>query len=111
MDKIKKYEAFILQIMQEYAAIPYANLDASNELIVDRENHRYQIVTIGWDGYKRVHTATLHFDIKDGKIWIQQDQTEHGIANDLVEAGVPKSDIVLNYLLPEVREELEFARG
>lgn len=111
MDKIIKYESIILKILEEYAAIRYANLDASNELIIDRENHRYQVVTIGWDGYKRVHTATLHFDIKGGKIWIQQDQTEHGIANDLVEAGVPKSDIMLNYLLPEVREELEFAKG
>jgi hypothetical protein len=111
MDKVTKYEMIILQIMREYAAIPYANLKANNEIIVDKENHRYQVVTIGWDGYKRIHTSTLHFDIIDGKVWIQQDQTEHGIANDLVEAGVPKSDIVLNYLLPEVREELEFARG
>ncbi len=111
MDKIKKYEAIILKIMKEYATIRYANLDAKNEMIIDRENHHYQVVTIGWDGYKRVHTATLHFDITDGKICIQQDQTEHGIAHDLVEMGVPKSEIMLNYLLPEVREELEFAMG
>jgi signal transduction histidine kinase len=28
----------------------------------------------------------------DNKIWIQQDETEDGIASDLLEAGVPKED-------------------
>ena len=36
-------------------------------------------------------------DIKDGKIWIQHDGTERGVANELVELGVPKEDIVLAY--------------
>jgi hypothetical protein len=33
----------------------------------------------------------------DNKIWIQQDETEDGIASDLLEAGVPKEDIVLGF--------------
>lgn len=36
-------------------------------------------------------------DIKDGKIWIQHDGTESGVANELGELGVPKADIVLAY--------------
>ena len=109
MDKIKKYEAVILKILEEHTAIRYANLDAKNEVIVDRENHRYEVVTIGWDGYKRIHSAVLHFDIIDGKIWIQQDQTEYGIANDLVDMGVPKSDIVLGYMSLKRRKEFDYA--
>lgn len=109
MDKIKKYEAIILKILEARAAIRYANLDAVNELVVDKENHRYQVVTMGWERYKRVHAVTLHFDIIDGKIWIQQDQTEFGIADELLEMGVPKSDIVLAYLSLRKRKELDFA--
>jgi XisI protein len=34
-------------------------------------------------------------DIKDGKIWIQRNMTEADLAQELVEMGVPKEDIVL----------------
>ncbi|HFA48022.1 MAG TPA: XisI protein [Bacteroidetes bacterium] len=109
MDKIKKYQAAIIQILNERTKIKYANLDAKNELIIDRENHRYEVVTLGWDGFKRIHSTVLHFDIIDGKIWIQQDQTEYGIANELLEMGVPKSDIVLGYMSSRRRKEFDFA--
>ncbi len=42
----------------------------------------------------------MNFDIKDGKIWIQHDGTEIGVANELVEMGVPNEDIVLAYHPP-----------
>ena len=53
----------------------------------------------------------LHIDIKDGKIWIQHDGTEEGIANRLVAAGVPKNDIVLGFQSPFQRKYTEFAVG
>jgi hypothetical protein len=52
-----------------------------------------------------------HLDSVAGKIWIQQDGTEVGIANQLVELGVPKSDIVLGFNPPMMREYTEFAVG
>ena len=109
MDKIEKYEKVVTGIIKEYEGRKYANLDAENEVIIDRENRRYEVVTIGWDGNHRIHSAVLHFDILNGKIWIQQDQTEYGIANELLEKGVPKSDIVLGYMSMRRREEHDFA--
>ncbi|BAZ21134.1 XisI protein [Kalymmatonema gypsitolerans NIES-4073] len=53
----------------------------------------------------------LHLDIIDGKIWVQQDGTEVGIANKLVEIGVPKHDIVLGIDPPKMRQYTEFAVG
>ena len=50
----------------------------------------YQLMTVGWHGQHRIHGCVLHVDIKDGKIWIQHDGTEEGIANRLVAAGVPR---------------------
>jgi XisI protein len=47
----------------------------------------------------RGHLPTLlvfiHLDIKDGKIWIQRNMTGADLAQELVEMGVPKEDIVL----------------
>ena len=48
-------------------------------------------------------------DIMIDKIWIQKDFTEEGIANQLVELGVPKSDIVLAFRSPYVRQFTGFA--
>jgi XisI protein len=39
----------------------------------------------------------MHFDIKDGKIWIQYNGTELAIAQILVDRGVHTSDIVLGF--------------
>lgn len=46
--------------------------------------------------------------LKD-KVVIQIDDTGYGIANDLLDAGIPKSDIVLGYYPPEKSRELGFA--
>ena len=70
MVKIKKYQKIILSILEEYAKVRYSNLNAENKLIADKENHRYQVITIGWDGRKFVHDCPLHLDIIDGKIWM-----------------------------------------
>jgi hypothetical protein len=45
----------------------------------------------------------------DNKIWIQQDGTEVGIANELVELGVPKQDIILGFDPPNMRKLSGFA--
>jgi XisI protein len=44
----------------------------------------------------------------DGKIWIQRDFTEAGIAQQLVDRGVPKPDIILSFRSPFVRKFSDF---
>ena len=66
-------------------------------MILGHENKRYE------------HGCLLHVDIIDGKIWIQRDGTEIGIATQLVEAGVPKNQIVLGFKSPERRKDTDFA--
>jgi hypothetical protein len=64
----------------------------------------YQIIRTGWrDEEHRVYGCLMHIDIKNGKIWIQRDGTEVGTANELVEMGVPKEDIVLAFYPPYKR--------
>ncbi len=109
MDKIKKYESAILEILQEYVQIKYANIQGGNELIADKENHRYQIVTMGWEGDRYVHDCPLHFDIIDGKVWVQQNMTEWEVGTMLETRGVAKSDIVPGFLPPELRKYSEYA--
>jgi hypothetical protein len=46
---------------------------------------------------------------RNGKIWIQEDGIEYGIAKDLEDAGIPKSEIVLGFQPPDVRPFTEYA--
>ena len=62
--------------------------------IFDTERNHYQIVHVGWENKQRVYGCSMHIDIKDEKIWIQWNATEIDIANELVEMGVAKQDIV-----------------
>ena len=69
---------------------------------------------VGWRNQQRVYWPVLHVDIMDNKIWIQQDGTEVGIANELVELGVPQQDIedvLLGFDPPNLRHLTEFAVG
>jgi hypothetical protein len=111
MDKIDQYEKFILEILNEYTKVRYVNLNAENQLIADKENHRYQVVTIGWDNDKFVHDCVMHMDIINGKIWIQQNMTEIDLGEELGKKGVPKSEIVLGFFSPKMREYTEYALG
>ena len=51
----------------------------------------------------------LHVDIINGKVWIQRDGTEEGIALELVAAGIPKEHIVLAFHHPSRRPDTEYA--
>jgi hypothetical protein len=79
------------------------------QLLFDTQRDHYQLVQVGWQENRRVYGCLVHVDIKNEKIWIQRDGTEIGIANELVQAGVPKKDIVLAFQSPYKRQFTEYA--
>jgi hypothetical protein len=111
MDRSARYGELIRKILLERSAHKPSRGQVERETIIDAVQGHYELISVGWDGQRRVHSCVLHIDIKDGKIWIQRDGIEEGIANRLVEAGVPKSDIVLAFQSPFQRRFTEFAVG
>lgn len=109
MDNLEKYRQTINQVLTEYAAIPYKYGDIASELIVSQDKNRFILITQGWEGDTRVHGCVVHLDIINGKIWIQRDGTEDGIATDLEAAGIPKSNIVLAFHPQHLRKYTEYA--
>lgn len=53
----------------------------------------------------------MRMDIINGKIWIQQNMTEIDLGEELVKRGVPKSEIVIGFFSPKMREYTEYAVG
>ena len=109
MDKLEKYGHYIESIIKEYSQYKPSYGDVELQVIIDKEHNHYQLMTVGWNGEKRIHGIMLHIDIKDGKIWIQHNGTERRIAQDLLELGVPKQDIVLAFHSPTRRKDSDFA--
>ena len=109
MDTLGNYRQIIRNILTEQARIPYAHGDIEIEPVFDRESDRYLLMIVGRENDRRVHGCLAHVDIIDGKVWIQRDGTERGIANELVESGIPKDKIVLGFRSPELRTHGEFA--
>jgi serine/threonine protein kinase len=112
---VDQYRQYIQQLLTERAE--RANkaqrqwTEYEVQTLFDQEHDHYQLLYVGWRGTRRDFGCILHLDIKDGKIWIQHDGTETGIANQLVALGVPRQDIVLAFHEPEVRQFTDFGTG
>lgn len=95
MERLAFYRHCIQKLLTEYSKSMPINGEIEVQTVFDTERDHYQIVDLGWDGYRRIYNCVMHLDIKDGKIWLQRNQTDRRIAGELVEMGVPKEDIVL----------------
>lgn len=110
MDKTSRYRSILEEFLRTRAAAGIATEPgAEPHLIIDPEKDEYVLMWIGWSGYKYMHGIMFHLQIIDGKVWIHEDRTDIDIAGRLVERGIPKSDIVLGYVSPEVRESGGYA--
>ncbi len=108
MDKLENYREKVKQILVKYFDYKPSYGDVELEQIFDTERERYQIVSVGWNNQTRIYGCMMHLDIKDGKIWIQQNTTEVDLAGELVEMGVPKHDIVIGFHTPKMRQLTDF---
>lgn len=110
MDRYDADRDLICRILTEYGRVPPANGKFRWSTVFDRTNDRYVLLLIGCNHEDRyTNTPILHVDLIDGKFWIQYDGTEYGVAQELEDAGIPKSRIVLGYKSPEMRELMDYA--
>ena len=110
MDNTLIYEKAIIELLEEYAHFWDTEESIKNHVIVDKERNRYQLVILGWrDDNRFVHSVAFYIEIQNGKIWLHQNNTEAMIADELVEKGISKNDIVLGFVAPSLRASSGFA--
>jgi hypothetical protein len=108
MDKITRYRSIIKELLKKHTDRTQVQKEEyETQVVIDDENGHYFLLGVGWDDLKRIHGITIHLDLKGDKIWIQTDWTEPGVAKELQEMGVPKSDIVLAFHAPYRRKMME----
>jgi hypothetical protein len=111
MDRLERYREIIHHLQEEYKRLyeRQRNSEVETAVISDDAHGQYLLMRVGWRGETRVRRALFYLRLKDGKIWIEEDWTQEGVATELVAAGVPHEDIVLAFTPPELRHLTEFA--
>ncbi len=112
MDKLAKYRDYIKTLLTRYTSDDISDNEVEVQLILDTERDHYQWMNVGWEKLNRVYRCIMHFDIhfdiKDGKIWLQQNLTDQNPGEELVEMGVPREDIVLGLQPPYKRQYTDY---
>ena len=111
MDPVARYRELIKQVITGHAQIKPAFGEVRVETIFDETQDHYALIHSGWDGLTRIEGEVIHVDIINGKIWIQHDGTEHGVARELEALGVPRQAIVLAFHAPIKRPLTGYAVG
>ncbi len=111
MDPVERNREHVEKLMREYASYRASREGIDALLIVDAERRHYLLMYMGWDGPRRVHHVAVHVELRGDKVWLQCDNTDLVVAEDLVAAGVPKDAVVLGFRAPEVRPYTGYAVG
>ncbi len=109
MDQLDTYRQVIRKVLKPYTDITYANVNVKNHQVFDSETDQYLILSEGWDRQHHLHSCLIHIEIINDKVWVQCDNTEDGITEELIQAGIPKENIVLGFHEPEIRPYTGFA--
>lgn len=96
-------------IMDSYSKIKLSHGEVRYQKIADIEQGIFQLKLIGFDGSDQIYGSIFDAEIINNKIYLHFDGTDVGIANELVERGIPKDQIVLGWLPPRVRHLTGYA--
>jgi hypothetical protein len=113
MVELKEYRQVIQDLLTEIRGYtdPSNPNGIEEQVVFDTEHDRYLLIDVGWNQKEYVYGTLVHIDIKNGKVWIQQNNTEINLAERLVERGVPKENIVIGLHSPFMRQFSGYAVG
>jgi hypothetical protein len=106
-----EYPNIVKQALTSYASLLNQFPNPSYEIILafDDERHQYLLRKLGWTEKSRLRQTVLHVAIRNGKIWIEEDWTEEGIATYFISHDVPRENIVLGFQPQMMRPYTEFS--
>ena len=108
--KIEKYKQIIVATLKEYADAFNQQKDGLEaKVIADYEGNHFQLLNSGWQKDTYQFYVIFHFDILNQKVWVQENRTDILIAQELVEKGIDKKDIILGLQFPELRADSGYA--
>lgn len=108
MERLSHYRQVITTVLSDVAEATAQ--DAVETLsLFDSTRDNYLLLAVGWDGVRRIHHIIAHLRIRNEKIWVEADNTNAELVQQLLGSGVPKEEIVLAFYSPQKRAITEFA--
>jgi hypothetical protein len=103
--QIRQYSEVVVTYLYEHQDQEVQGEAYRRFVVADRESHHFQLMAMGWATPSRfIDTLLIHIHIKlDGKVWLLENSTELRVAEDLVQRGIPKENIVLGFHPPQYR--------
>lgn len=108
MDRLNHYRQSIRKLIEKYIDA-WREEGIETQLILDSERDHYLLLRVGWDGENRINYPVFHFDIKNERIWVQENNTDVEIDKDFEEMGISKKEIVVGFHHPSMREHSDYA--
>ena len=107
LDKLNHYRELLQQVVELHASRKPGNRKLDSLAIADTKTDNYLMMDIGNDELGRVDDVIIHLRLRpDGKVLIEYDGIEYGIAQDLLDAGIAPEDILFNmYATPRPFKE------
>jgi hypothetical protein len=109
MDTLDGLRSAIARVFRSWEQYPTSVSKFRITGVMDTTTDRYTLTHVDFDGNRYRSHLLAQLEIRDNKIWILTDNTEEGIAAELVNEGVSKGQIVLGYYSPAMREQGDFA--
>jgi hypothetical protein len=100
MDKLDHYRTCVQTLLEQHSTTKTQGKDVEDILLFDTVCDHYRLMRVGWKGLTRVYHTVLHFDIKDGKIWLQQNTTDIDVGQDSLRWVFPKRILFWGCILP-----------
>ncbi len=109
MEIVDTLREAIGRVFAEWEKLPRMPSDWKIVSVQDAPHDRYTLQNVSFAGDRYDARLLAYLEIRDGKIWVLTDNTEEGIASELVAEGVPKDRIVLGFYSLPLRQVGEFA--
>jgi hypothetical protein len=97
-DRLKSYET----------SLPHG---LERQFMLNNQNGHSQILDLGWEDQKFVQDIMAHIDLREDFVWVQADNTTHGIVEALLKQRISKNRIVLGFHAPHKQPYTGFATG
>ena len=108
--KIEAYSLIVASWLTEFVESRNSSSGTDYELVIDHVHRHFQVMRTEWYQGNFKFRVVFHFQVKPtGKVWLLVNNTDILVTDDLIERGIPATDIVIGFLPESMRPYSGFA--
>jgi hypothetical protein len=88
----------IKEVLNNYARLCPSHGEIRLDVVFDEAHDRYALMQTGWSRGKRVRGNLVYVTIASNQVQIEYDGMEKGITDDLLDRGVPATQVIHAFL-------------